>query len=74
MEIVKMSEIEYKEYMCIGCQEICLARLREHPKLCLLNGANKADLNVSWIRIDGLSPIDIAREIINLKFFEYSYR
>lgn len=69
-----MSEIEYKEYMCIGCQEICLARLREQPKLCLLKGANTVDLRVNWIRIDNLSPIDIAREIITIKFFEYSYR
>jgi hypothetical protein len=66
-----MSEEKYMEFMCVGCSEICLARLRDIPKLCLLKGANTYDLRVNWIRIDNLEPIDIAREIINLKYFEY---
>lgn len=30
---------------------------------------NTYDLRVNWIRIDNLAPIDIAREIINIRFW-----
>ena len=60
--------LTYQEFICVGCNELCLARVQQIPRFCLLQGINTNGLKINWIRIDNLTPIDIAREIIKVKF------